>query len=155
MKKKMKRLLTGLLTGVLALLGFSLQGCSDDEPLLMYGTPTATHRIKGKVVDSENKSQGLSNIQVVIIPGSEGYYADTLYTDRTGEFSYDRGGGTRKKRRIIYEDTQNGIFKKDSLDIELQQVEKGEGWYQGVYEAEAMIEMEKKGEEENEEQNND
>lgn len=65
-----------LLSSLLTMLGFSAcNGFSNEPQLEMYGTPTATFSIKGKVVNTAGHA--LSGVQVVI-PYNEIYPADTM-----------------------------------------------------------------------------
>lgn len=155
MKKdsKANRFIYRLATRLFLLLGFSACNAweEDKEMLLMYGTPTADFAIKGKVVDGENKASGLPDIQIVIRNKHSRFYADTLYTDKDGEFVYQTSDMLSNPIRIIYEDTQTGVFKKDSVEVKLEQIKPGNGpWHDGTYEADVTIEMERKAAEEEE-----
>lgn len=131
-----------LLSGLLVLLGFSACSSSEDEkeyPPLMYGTLTTEFHIKGKVVDSENKEAGLPGICVLVRPNKLNHNcADTLYTDANGEFGYTGDAYSEDMVRIIYEDTKNGEFKKDSLNVRFEYSKSD-----GCYEADIDIEMER------------
>jgi putative lipoprotein (rSAM/lipoprotein system) len=89
-----------IITGLLALLGFSGCNIENDGPdmygppsVVMYGVPEAQFVAKGAVTDGEDKP--IENIRVVLkIKDDEGHsyregYRDTVYTDSKGEFRTD------------------------------------------------------------------
>ncbi|MCD8165970.1 MAG: radical SAM-associated putative lipoprotein, partial [Bacteroides sp.] len=89
-------------------LGFAAcaDGEEEEERWLEYGTPYATHEIKGKVVDAENESKPVVGIQVVV-RGLEdsNQRPDTLFTDRSGEFTtLQPGFKLYEKYRVYYEE---------------------------------------------------
>lgn len=120
-KSKWNRMFNRVLSGLLVLLGFS--ACSDyqkdNDITCMYGTPTARHEIKGKVVTADKEKVSISNTQVVVISkfrldqareygidiSSINRGTDTLYTDAQGEFKYEGGGHSpQEEYRIFYND---------------------------------------------------
>ena len=153
MKKKWNHLVNSLLTGVLVLLGFSSCTNDDDEDnggniILEYGSPTARHEIKGKVVNTEEQS--IQNIQVIVTPakGSYAWKTDTLTTDAKGEFTFEGGGGSPvTKYKVIWNDldgeANGGLFKSDSIDVETVKTEDGSGWYRGKGTANVKIVLKK------------
>lgn len=135
-----------MLSGILVLLGFSSCSNSNDpeEFICLYGSPTASHQIKGKV-QNEGKSP-IPGIQVIIQQqrNRQSYSLDTLRTNDQGEFDFSWGGSMAEEEyRAIFHDVDGeaygGIFESDSIDFKTIQTEKGEGWYQGK--GEATVEM--------------
>jgi len=158
-----------LLSGALALLGFT--GCSDinDAPIL-YGTPSVDYRVLGTVTDEEGKP--LEGIQVVMENPYAWYYydengkpieskrnpetgrmtPDTVYTNKDGKFtSYKTTGIGDSDLVVILQDIDgeaNGgeffskRFTRDKLDK--KQLKKGDGFYDGEYEYSKTIRLERK-----------
>ncbi len=139
MEKKMtfKKLISGLLSTLLTLLGFASCNSGEDEPYVMYAPGPAFYRIKGKVVEKGNTENALSGIQVVAYPILENgekeltRLADTLFTDTNGQFRYE--DFPHDTIRLIFEDanlpegkTSFGIFAKDTLDIDLSELTREE-----------------------------
>lgn len=127
-----------------AVLGFA--GCDNIiNQSCEYGMPTADYKIKGKVVDSQEKP--VSDIQIIIkkLRGSEPdyhYYWDTLTTDKQGEFLFEKTETSEHKFRIDYQDIKNGIFKHDSIDVVMPNPTGGKGWYEGQSYKEEIITLE-------------
>lgn len=139
MKKKTKldnrwlKLCNGLLSGVLALLGYTSCDSWGDSPV-EYGSPHADYEIKGKVTDKETRSN-VEGARIVVKPmqwnSDETYPAvlyDTLYTDKDGAYLY-RNTGMIDRFRVVCEDP-SGALKADSTTVGMKP-EGGEGWYQG------------------------
>lgn len=97
------RSLNWILTTLLGFLGFSSCEDNGDDPgniICMYGTPTASYTIKGKVTDQAG--QALSDIQIIVSDMEFSYEPrpdfipdtpygshpvnDTLYSGKEGEF---------------------------------------------------------------------
>lgn len=149
MEKKWNQLCYSILSGLLALLGFSACGNIIGGDECLYGTPTAKHEIKGKVTAADEGNAAIPNIEVVVVSkflveqaqkygvDISGRGLDTLYTDTNGEFSLERGGTSAvEEYRIYYNDIDGeehgGVFASDSTDVKLEQTEKGDGsWYHG------------------------
>lgn len=164
-KSKWNRMFNRVLSGLLVLLGFS--ACSDYEDnnnLCMYGTPTARHEIKGKVVTADKDKVSIPNIQVVVVSkflldqareyGVDiSHGTDTLYTDTQGEFKYEGGGiSPQEEYRIFYNDIDGkenkGLFVSDSTDVKTEPTEPGDGsWNKGKGAAEVTAELKASSEE--------
>lgn len=71
-----------LISLLITILGFgtacSFSGCMYGDPVVEYGTPFATFKVKGNV-KSEINSNTISNIRVVMV-------YDTTYTDESGNY---------------------------------------------------------------------
>ena len=179
--RKMKRLKSyldkswsGLLSSLLAVLGFSGCGGSADSPEdipLMYGTPTASFSIKGKVQNSAGHA--LPGVRVVI-PKVEFYQVatesfipdypiiteerrDTLYTDEEGRFGrrfYDFPTDTVRYELQFYDvnplagvpacepDTLKVTFTRD----ELQRDKNDNEWNRGNVVKEITVTLKEKAE---------
>lgn len=102
------RSLNWILTTLLGFLGFSSCEDNGDDPgniICMYGTPTASYTIKGKVTDQAG--QALSDIQIIVSDMEFSYEPrpdfipdtpygshpvnDTLYSGKEGEFETRQG----------------------------------------------------------------
>ena len=143
MSKKKKAMMLRLLSGALGLLGFAACSNDADEDIrIEYGTPYTKFQVKGKVTSETDEP--LKGIQVIVrtqwnnIPIA----ADTLYTDEKGEFqTKELGTGGIEKQKVYFHDIDGeengGTFKSDSIalkDMDMKQIEKGDGWYKGTYE---------------------
>ena len=144
-----------LLGSVLALLGFG--SCNKeniiDNGLAMYGQPTALYRVIGTVKNASKKP--VQGIRVVIAPS---HYSqednDTLYTDAAGRFEKDQLKYTwpdeLKDVTVRFEDVdgaENGSYRTKELkrsDIQVEQADKGKGWFSGWFTvtADAVLEKE-------------
>jgi len=90
---KIYKIYSQILSLLLILLGFS--ACDDDNndddqgPILMYGTPSATYKVKGVIV-SEDTSLPVKNIRTILVETYDGkenpYWGDTIYTNNEGKF---------------------------------------------------------------------
>lgn len=142
MEAKLQRLTRYLIATLLGLLGFS--ACSDDEedePICMYGTPTADYIVKGTVTDEAGNP----------IMGINIYPSGTLTpakTDAEGRFKTDTlsYGGPY----IFVDpdgDANGGRFETDTLyynDFKCTKVgESKHDWHMGVFELEAEIKLKK------------
>lgn len=139
------KLCNGLLSGVLALLGYTSCDSIGDSPV-EYGSPHADYEIKGKVTDKETRS-AVEGAHVVVKPmqwnSDETYPSqlyDTLYTDKDGAYLY-RSSGMIDRFRVVCEDP-SGVHKADSTLLNMNP-EGGEGWYKGSDSQEANFELEK------------
>ena len=144
-----------LLGSVLALLGFG--SCNKeniiDNGLAMYGQPTALYRVIGTVKNASKKP--VQGIRVVIAPS---HYSkednDTLYTDAAGRFEKDQlkysWPDELKNVTVRFEDVdgaENGSYRTKELkrsDIQVEQADKGKGWFSGWFTvtADAVLEKE-------------
>lgn len=139
---------TRVLSGLLALLGFS--ACSDENGggRVEYGTPSVDFQVKGQVTDAEGNP--IEGIQVVVKPKGDGFAdmdtqryveADTAYTDAKGNFTSHQLNDVFITGQLFFEDVDGeangGTFQKDSVNLdeaEKVQLEEGDGWYDGRYE---------------------
>ncbi|MDE5677447.1 MAG: radical SAM-associated putative lipoprotein [Phocaeicola sp.] len=131
-----------LLSGVLALLGFSSCGDEIGESPCEYGTPYVKFQVKGKVVS--DKDMPLEGIQVIVRQewNNDAAYADTVYTDEKGEFMTDELNTVGIEKQKVYfndvdGDEHGGTFRSDSVSItamDRKEMEEGKGWYRGKYE---------------------
>jgi putative lipoprotein (rSAM/lipoprotein system) len=160
MRKKLFTLSTKMLAAALTALGFA--GCLKDDPgedhiKLMYGTPSATFKVKGKVVSAESGTP-VKNIRVVLVEVREGqeiipYRLDTVYTHSGGEFSLaNRTFPSEAEFRVKLEDIdgeENGLFESKNITVvfERPKFTNGTGWYAGETEKDLKtVELEPVGE---------
>lgn len=154
-RKQWLRLSNRLMSGALAMLGLaSCSGEGGEDPMIcMYGTPSATYHVKGKVVDAET-GVPVPGIQIVTSAVHRGngkewiYEPDTLHTDADGAFSTLRKGEfPTDKYRFIWEDTDgaaNGVYAKDSTDVKVTgEYINGGDWYKGEATIEATLKIKK------------
>lgn len=140
MSKKKKRIALRLLYGALGLLGFA--ACEEGETPVEYGSPYTKFQVKGTVTSEADEP--LKGIQVIVRAewDNDPIAADTLYTDEKGEFqTKELGTGGIGKQKVYFHDIDGeengGTFKSDSIalkDMDMKQIEKGDGWYKGTYE---------------------
>ena len=139
-----------LLTGILALLGFS--SC-DQISTDMYGTPHSKFTIKGKVTNESNAP--IPQIQIRSPYGENIPHTDTLYTDSKGEFNYSFNGFLRGDNiplllTDIDGEQNGGSYASDSVSVSFKDAEMtgndGE-WYLGEATKEITIVLKEKKEE--------
>ncbi len=119
----MKKIIDRLASGLLVLLGFSAASCDGSEKLVMYGTPTANYKIKGKVVDSAAPTVGIPGIRIIL--KAKSYRPDTLYSASDGTFLYQavRDLGPTSELPVRLEDVDgaaNGSYQTRELDLEFE-----------------------------------
>ena len=150
MKVRITRWYNAVLTALLSMLGY---GCSLDEPEmygtpLEYGVPRINYIVKGVVTDEAgNPIQGIQTKFV-----GDLNYADPTKTDANGNYqilatTYPSLNGCKLIVNDIDGEANGGEFLSDTIDVEKlpkNEVEKGDGWYQGMYESTANIQMKKK-----------
>lgn len=174
--KKLKQLwnrgMSYLLSTLLACLGFaSCDSEKGENPMIcMYGTPTATFAIKGKVVNESGKA--LSGIQVVVPSLEFGFVSrpgvipdhpngtlplrDTLYTTDDGQFVWH--GGAFNYDTVRYHLQFNDIrpvedaplYLPDSLKVTFlaTELKNGDGaWNRGYAEKKVEITLKEKKDE--------
>ena len=91
MKIRFFRWYNAVLTALLAVLGY---GCSKDEPMDMYGTPTARYHLSGTVADETGKR--IDGILISIEEKNGNYWENLISkTVRNRPLKYD------KKTRVI------------------------------------------------------
>lgn len=147
-KKKWLLLCNRMLSGVLALLGFtSCDGEGLGQATCEYGQPYAKYEIKGKVVDAEQ--QAISNVRIIVKQleqkSNELFpyaYPDTVYTKKNGEYIYEKGGTNYGRFRVVCEDP-TGVYEADSTVVEMKPTG-GEGWYVGSDSKVENFELKKK-----------
>lgn len=133
----------------LALLGFSCSSDEPSEPELMYGTPTGSFKIKGKVTSEDGKAVPGATIRVTPsdVPSGLWSYGEVV-TGTGGEYEI-------KSRSAVYKDIKvvclpSGVeLDADSIVTEMKY--KGEDkdniWYVGHADATVDFKLKKKSEE--------
>jgi putative lipoprotein (rSAM/lipoprotein system) len=165
MQAKLSSVYTSLLSALLVMLGFAAcdtnggdeYGTPPEEylPAAEYGTPSATYKVKGKVVAQGNR-QPIKGISVSAEMGGKTTYTTaegndiTVYdpynraesgTDAAGAFDMQIDGfpENNAKIRITFKDTDGaangGLFatRQDTTTIPRSQLQNGSGgWYSGT-----------------------
>lgn len=147
-KKEWLLLCNRMLSGVLALLGFtSCDGLGLGQATCEYGQPYAKYEIKGKVVDTEQQS--ISNARIIVKPlerNSDNLFPyahhDTVYTQKNGEYLYENHGTSYGRFRVVCDDP-SGTYKPDSTVVEMKPTG-GKGWYEGSDSKVENFELKKK-----------
>ena len=119
------RSLNWILTTLLGFLGFSSCEDNGDDPgniICMYGTPTASYTIKGKVTDQAG--QALSDIQIIVSDMEFSY-------EPRPDFIPDTPYGSHPVNDTLYEN--NPYYQADSLKVTFlrKDLQGGEGWNRG------------------------
>lgn len=147
-KSKWLKVFNSLLSSVLALLGYTSCDSSGDIPL-EYGTPYAKYEVKGNVADKESQNS-IEGARVIVKPvisnnGTEQtspYSNDTVYTDKDGNYVYQKEMTASEYLRVVCEDP-SGTHEADSTLLKMKP-ENGEGWYKGSDSQTADFELDKK-----------
>ena len=141
---------------ILGVLGFSACGGDDDDgpssTPSAYGTPTATYIYRGTVTDEEGNP--IKDIDVVLHGVIEGSMNASLVikTDKNGVF---RTGYLNTSQTWVETidfvdrdgEANGGDFESQTLevkDLDSKKVTEGSGWYQGEFEVQANVQLEKK-----------
>lgn len=139
------RISNRLLSGAMALLGFSACGSNGDYPI-EYGMPRADYEIKGSVTDEAGtRLSGMRIITKTLIGevGDRPHLRDTVATDAAGAFILEKKDETSEGRyRVICEDPA-GNYQADSTEVKMTP-KGGKGWYQGSDSKEVNFELKKK-----------
>ncbi len=130
---KARTIYSKLLTLLLLFLGFTQ--CTNSDPMDEYGTPSATYKVIGKVVDAEAQEKGIEGIQVEMLLENEEERCVSL-TNKTGEFILENKSFPNNKYRIKFLDIDgetNGSFTEKEMDIEFTKddYKDGDSWYKG------------------------
>lgn len=159
MKKLYRPILKGsnwVLAGLLSLLGFPSCGDNGSGGLEMYGTPSATYSIRGKVQNAAKEAIPDIKIQFLTEHSGDGkIWHDTIsspvLTNSRGEFEGHFVSFPTSDIRVIATDIDgpaNGSYSKDSIDIKINAEEytgdKG-AWNKGtVYKENINLELKEK-----------
>ncbi|MCC8035131.1 MAG: radical SAM-associated putative lipoprotein [Rikenellaceae bacterium] len=137
MKAKFTSYWSMTLGSILAILGFT--GC-DKSGLTEYGTPSVRYKIRGTVVD-ETTGKPVEGLRTVLYNADQDkiYQTDTLYTDRNGEFDFNKLFYTfaLDELSLKIEDVdgaENGLYGDKDLTVDLTGVEYSNAsgkWYRG------------------------
>lgn len=131
----MKEIFLRLCKALLSFIGVAAVATSCDI-VCEYGTPTMDYTVMGKVVNE--KKEALQHIKVKGL--HHDYWdgnLDSTYTSASGEFAItqQRITGFGEKASLVFED-ESGVYRTDTVDVKLEQVKKGSGWYNGEFAAE-------------------
>ncbi len=150
MKIRFFRWYNAVLTALLAVLGY---GCSKDEPMDMYGTPTARYHLSGTVADETGKR--IDGI-LISIEKKNGNYWENFISKKSeygGSYhvyfeTWPESSSTKIIIQDIDGDANGGEFANDTIDINYQSaivLVKGENFVdQGTYKIVQDIHLKKK-----------
>lgn len=147
------RILRWLFVTILGVLGFS--ACGDDDPAdtpVAYGTPTANYIYRGTVTDEEgNPIEGIDVVFHGIVESSmNASLVIKTYEDGTFRTGYLNTSRTRVKTIDFVDrdgEANGGDFESLTLevkDLESKKISEGSGWYEGEFEVQANVQLEKK-----------
>lgn len=150
------RIFRWLSVTILGLLGFSACGGDDDDgpssTPSAYGTPTANYIYRGTVTDEEgNPIEGIDVKLNGVVMGSLNASL-VIKTDKNGVFrtGYLNTSQTRVETIDFVDrdgEANGGDFESLTLevkDLESKKVSEGSGWYEGEFEVQANVQLEKK-----------
>lgn len=140
MKEKNIKLLEKLISGGMFLLGFS--SCAhkatelnrmDKGIRVLYGIPTATYKVSGKVVDESGKPvAGIGVYPRLNVDGQNVLdLGEGAVTDSKGRFEIEEKSSAFGKEQmyVVFRDTDGaegrGEFASDSVDVELKRKAEG------------------------------
>ena len=142
-----------IITGLLALLGFT--GCHIEigGGRVEYGTPHATFEVKGRVTDSDGDP--VRDIKVVVGDprGGDGFEYGVGITDASGRYEVTGGWFGGSDLSVVAEDIDGdkngGDFETESrvLRIDGDDYVGGRGWFRGKVTKKADFELESKSQE--------
>ena len=127
-------------------LGFkSLTACDTDiwNETPEYGTPYAEYEVKGRVSDSEGTP--ISGIKVSM--GVEDYMDSVAVTDADGRFHviHDTFPFRDNTFDIQFTDIDGeaggGLFEEQTVTVQAEMVEEGDGWDEGDYAVPEEVEV--------------
>ena len=127
-------------------LGFkSLTACDTDiwNETPEYGTPYAEYEVKGRVSDSEGTP--ISGIKVSM--GVEDYMDSVAVTDADGRFHviHDTFPFRDNTFDIQFTDIDGeaggGLFEEQTVTVQAEKVEEGDGWDEGDYAVPEEVEV--------------
>ena len=131
---------------LLLCLGFkSLTACDTDiwNETPEYGTPYAEYEVKGRVSDSEGTP--ISGIKVSM--GVEDYMDSVAVTDADGRFHviHDTFPFRDNTFDIQFTDIDGeaggGLFEEQTVTVQAEMVEEGDGWDEGDYAVPEEVEV--------------
>ena len=131
---------------LLVCLGFkSLTACDTDiwNETPEYGTPYAEYEVKGRVSDSEGTP--ISGIKVSM--GEEGSLDSVAVTDADGRFHVIHGTFPFRDNTFDIQFTDidgeagGGLFEEQTVTVQAEMVEEGDGWDEGDYAVPEEVEV--------------
>lgn len=147
------RILRWLFVTILGVLGFS--ACGDDDPAetpSAYGTPTANYIYRGTVTDEEgNPIEGIDVVFHGIVESTmNASLVVKTYEDGTFRTGYLNTSRTSVKTIDFVDrdgEANGGDFESLTLevkDLESKKISEGSGWYEGEFEVQVNVQLEKK-----------
>lgn len=139
----------GLIIRLLSLLGFTaVTGCDNDPD--MYGCPSATYEIKGKVCDADQTP--IAGIRVFAIdrPDSTGYIGhEAVRASKAGEYKAELNSFPTDTVYLFVTDADGeangGEFasRRVAVDFSKAEYEGGDIWYRGKATAKVDVTLDK------------
>ena len=142
-----------IITKSLSILGFTLPvvGCVPE----MYGSPSATYEVKGKVLDNEGNP--INGIKIVLQDDAidpNPYEIAESQSLENGDYTIRNTTFPRSKLYLSVEDidgaANGGEFEEQTIELDFSKVEaKGDkdAWYEGTKSLEKQIVMQEKSDE--------
>lgn len=142
-----------IITKSLSILGFTLpvMGCVP----VMYGSPSATYEVKGKVLDNEGNP--INGIKIVLQDDATDpnpYEIAESQSLENGDYTIRNTTLPRSKLYLSVEDidgaANGGEFEEQTIELDFSKVEaKGDkdAWYEGTKSLEKQIVMQEKSDE--------
>lgn len=142
-----------IITKSLSILGFTLPvvGCVP----VMYGSPSATYEVKGKVLDNEGNP--INGIKIVLQDDATDpnpYEIAESQSLENGDYTIRNTTLPRSKLYLSVEDidgaANGGEFEEQTIELDFSKVEaKGDkdAWYEGTKSLEKQIVMQEKSDE--------
>lgn len=152
MKFRLSSLITGLCGSCIAFLGFGCDRENGSEPALMYGTPTGSFEVKGKVVSEDGKSVPDATIRITLPDLDSGILSiATTTTDSKGNYDTGNDFAILSEVKVVCIPDGNE-FEADSIVAPLKYKDKdsSDSWYIGHAEAPVDFKLKKKSENNNE-----
>ena len=110
-----------------------------------YGVPSAAYRIKGTVKNSSGKPIPGIMVTASYSKTEFGYNNDIVYTDSKGKFLSEVRTFPTNTVWLKFQDIDGeanlGYFETQTITVTPKQVQKGDGWYQGGYEASVSVKL--------------
>lgn len=136
---------------IMSLLGFTSCTTLGGDIPAMYGSPYIDFKASGTVQNEAGIP--VKGIKVIMYENTD-YAVDSVYTDQNGKYSFDEREftytGEIQGLRFMDEDGQDngGEFKTKDIpnsEMDIVQTEKGKDWYEGRFESNLTVVLDKKG----------
>ena len=141
MRKKIYRVESIIMSGVLGLLGFSCSDINGETPD-MYGTPITDYVVKGTITDENQKPiKGIQVINSYDFTYAPNVIKDTTYTNEKGQFEgkmkgYNSLSKVKTEFNDIDGDQNGGSFSNEvqnNTNSDFVQTKENKGWFNGEF----------------------